>query len=141
VRRDYTAEASALFARFAERHSLHFEIDHDAPIELLWTFPVQPGLLRPLTLGLQNRDELNFGVEDFWSYFFPFQKAAARFEQIIDAWLKSQARILVTGRRGRVLELLEDGEWVAVYRANRILPFKGLPRAILSNLPAEDETT
>lgn len=70
-RTDYTTQAKALFGRFAERHGLSYAISPDAPVEVLWTFPEQPKLSMPITLGLQNLDELNFGVSDFWSYFFP----------------------------------------------------------------------
>ena len=66
--RDYTQEAEALFARVAERHSLRFEIDASAPVEVLWRFPKQEQLSLPITLALQNNDELNFGVAKFWSY-------------------------------------------------------------------------
>lgn len=62
---DYTQEATALFAHFAERHRLAHIVEPDAPIEMLWEFPEQRGLSLPITLGLQNGDELNFGVVDF----------------------------------------------------------------------------
>ena len=87
ARRDYTAEAEALFGRFAERHGLSYDVETGVPMEVCWTFPVQPKLSMPLTLGLQNCDELNFGVSDFWSYFFPFQNVADEFERILDAWV------------------------------------------------------
>lgn len=69
---DYTHEAEALFARIAERRGLRFEIDQKAPVEVLWRFPKQEQLSVPIVLALQNNDELNFGVADFWSYLFPF---------------------------------------------------------------------
>jgi len=65
-RRDYTAEAEALFQRFAERHKLAYEVDTGVPMEVCWTFPEQAKLSLPITLGLQNYDELNFGASDFW---------------------------------------------------------------------------
>jgi len=77
---DYSEEAAALFARFAERHRLIYSVEPDAPIEVLWEFPEQQGLSFPVTLGLQNGDELNFGVADFWSSFFPFERSASTFE-------------------------------------------------------------
>jgi len=82
----YTDEATALFSRFAKRHGLH-HLEIDAPVEVLWEFPIQTGLSLPLTLGLQNNDELNFGVPGFWSYFFPFPRIAEEFESCLDAWL------------------------------------------------------
>jgi hypothetical protein len=102
---------------------------------VLWTFPAQNRLYHPLTLGLQNLDELNFGVSDFWSYFFPFDRAIAEFERLLDAWVSGQARILVTGRRGRVLQRLDGDEWTTVYQAGRILPFRGVPKIVIQNEP------
>ena len=58
---DYTPQATTLFSRFAERHGLAYQAV-DAPVEILWEFPEQVGLSLPMTLGLQNNDELNFGV-------------------------------------------------------------------------------
>ncbi|MDP2046859.1 MAG: Sua5/YciO/YrdC/YwlC family protein [Deltaproteobacteria bacterium] len=43
----------------------------------------------PLTLGLQNSDELNFGVADFWSYFFPFDDVAREFGDHLDLILEA----------------------------------------------------
>ena len=91
------------------------------------TFRTQAGLTLPITLGLQNGDELNFGVADFWSYFFPFPDVATQFEEIIDAWVAGTARIAVFGQRGRVLEVCEGGQWRSVYSANRL--FRGRARA------------
>jgi hypothetical protein len=58
-RRDYPPEATALFSRFAERHGLAYQAV-DAEVDLLWEFPEQLGLRFPMTLGLQNSDEVNF---------------------------------------------------------------------------------
>jgi len=117
----YVAEATALFKAFAERHDLTF-VKKEAPVELLWEFPVQTKLSLPVTLGLQNNDELNFGVDHFWSYFFPFPKSAAKFTQIIDAWVEGRARLV---RKQRFmnwlsltkLELKKGDTWMTVYRA------------------------
>jgi hypothetical protein len=117
---DHTNEATALFGRFARRHGLdHLEID--APVEVLWEFPIQRGLSLPLTLGLQNRDELNFGVPGFWSYFFPFSRIAEEFESCLDAWLIGEARIVRRRRflqvaSSSILEVRKDSEWKIVCR-------------------------
>jgi hypothetical protein len=85
----YADEATALFDRFAQRHELdHLEVD--APADVLWEFPIQKGLGLPLTLCLQNWDELNFGVPGFWSYFFPFPNVAEEFESHLDAWFQGR---------------------------------------------------
>lgn len=132
---DYTNEATKLFTRFAERHDLCYDMDTEAPIELLWTFPVQEGLTFPITLGLQNGDEINFGVSDFWSYFFPFEDTAQQVERVLDAWMIGEARIAITGPWGRVLQLWDHGRWTTVYRANRYLPLWRKPKRTLENMP------
>ena len=135
MRQARSEDAEQLFRRFAERHGLRYEAQPDPPIELLWTFPAQPKLSRAVTLGLQNMDELNFGVGDFWSYFFPFADVAAEFEAVLDAWVAGEAPIIVAGRRGRILEVLRGDRLESVYRAGRLLPFPGKPRAIIRNQP------
>lgn len=133
--RDYTAEAETLFRRFAEKHGLHYVVEA-APMEVCWTFPVQPKLFMPITLGLQNADELNFGVSDFWSYFFPFESVAERFEHAIDSWVTGDARIAVTGRRGRLLQVKEGDRWRSVYGANGCLfPLRWTPLRYEMNQP------
>ena len=126
-RTDYTTQAEALFGRFAERHGLSYTIVSDAPVEVLWTFPEQPKLSMPITLGLQNSDELNFGVFEFWSYFFPFEAVTEEFERAIDAWVCGNARIAVGRGMGRKLQVREGDKWATVYGANGCLlplPFK-----------------
>jgi hypothetical protein len=49
TRSDHTAEAEALFRRFAERHGLAYTVETEVPIEVCWTFPEQPKLSLPLT--------------------------------------------------------------------------------------------
>lgn len=132
---DNRGEASALFARFADRHALRFHaVDHPA-LDLCWEFPAQERLSRPISLALQNTDELNFGVADFWSYFFPIGDVSARVEAILDAWVGGEARIAMLGRRTRLLEVRQpDGSWAVEYRANPPL-FRTLrkPDGFISN--------
>lgn len=105
-------------------------------MEVCWTFPQQPKLSLPITLGLQNVDELNFGVSDFWSYFFPLENAAKRFEDAIDAWVRGDARILVTGFRSRLLQVRRGSGWQSIYGANGCLfPFRWAPFRIVMNEP------
>ncbi len=120
-RDDYTHEAEALFQRFADRHSLTYMIEV-APMEVCWTFPEQRKLSLSVTLGLQNLDELNFGVSDFWSYFFRFERVADQFERILDAWVGGDARVAVIGPIGRILQVRDGRRWKSVYHANRFLP-------------------
>jgi hypothetical protein len=117
----HTQDAEALFQRFANRHGLTYTVETE-PMEVCWTFPQQPKLSLPVTLGLQNSDELNFGVSDFWSYFFPFEKVADKFERILDAWVRGDARVAIVGPIARILQVRDGGRWRAVYHANRFLP-------------------
>ncbi|WP_156340206.1 hypothetical protein [Sphingomonas sp. Leaf17] len=130
---DHSEEATALFTRFAERHRLVYTVVPDAPIEVLWEFPEQDGLSFPITLGLQNGDELNFGVADFWSNFFPFEKSALTFERALDAWVAGDARIVRVALGGRALQLLDTGQWTTVYRANCLLPVPRDPKRTITN--------
>jgi len=137
-RRDYTTEAEELFRRFAERHTLTYQIETGVPMEVCWTFPEQPKLSIPLTLGLQNCDELNFGVSDFWSYFFPFETVSDEFERILDAWVAGNARVATTGFRSRLLQVREGTRWKTVYGANGCLfPFRWTPFGFVTNEPDE----
>ena len=63
--KDRKADAEALFRDFANRHSLAIEKVDNPNVELLMRLPRQMGLSFELTLGLQNRDELNVGFEGF----------------------------------------------------------------------------
>ncbi len=87
-------------------------------MDILWTFPAQSRLPFALTLGLQNGDELNFGVEDFWSYFFPFDKVAEQFENLLDAWISGEARIAMFTAETGQLQIRKQNKWETVYRAN-----------------------
>ena len=138
-RRDYTAEAEALFQRFAERHELTYDVETGVPMEVCWTFPEQPKLSLPLTLGLQNCDELNFGVSDFWSYFFPFEVVADKFERILDAWVAGIVRVAIMRGRGRLLQVREGDGWKAAYGANGCLfPLRRWPRGFVQNRPGTE---
>ena len=134
-KRDHTREAEALFQRFAERHDLSYIIEA-APIEVCWTFPEQSKLSLPVTLCLQSGDELNFGVADFWSYFFPFQDVAEEFECILNAWVRGEARVAILGPVARVLQVRDEGRWKSVYHANRLLPIWRPPIRTIRNHPS-----
>jgi len=106
-------------------------------MEVCWTFPEQAKLSLPLTLGLQNCDELNFGVSDFWSYFFPFEAVADKFERILDAWVVGDARVATTGLRSRLLQVREGNRWRTVYGAGGCLfPFRSTPFGFVFNEPS-----
>ena len=138
LRVDFTAEAEVLFSVFAARHELTYRVLEDqeaakAGIELLWTFPVQPGLTRAIVLGLQNGDELTFGVDGFWSFFFPFPAVQQEFASILDAWISRRARVVrYRWLGGRTLDLLTEDGWKSVYYANT-WPWRGRPVSITMN--------
>ncbi|HWW12851.1 MAG TPA: hypothetical protein VN018_10050 [Brevundimonas sp.] len=133
-RRDHTPDAEALFARFAKRHGLTYAVQTGAPVEVMWLFPRQDGLNLPITLGLQNGDELNFGVADFWSHIFPFGAVADDFETLLDAWVTGDARIQVLGGRHRILQRRNGDRWETVYRANPpLLPLSQRVREVIVN--------
>jgi hypothetical protein len=114
---DNTSAAIELFARFAARHGLTYNV-RDTPPDPYWLFPVQPGVSLPFGLGLRGRDELNLEVEDFDTYIFPFESEQSYFEKIIDSWVRGEARIVekyTVFRRTLELQLLESGRWVLGY--------------------------
>ena len=83
------------------------------------TIPAQPGLDFDIVLGLQNRDELNIGVGNFWSYFFPVEGGLDHVVEIIRAlvtgsgWLKEFRQF---GRLVKIeLHLPNAGESSVVY--------------------------
>lgn len=103
-------------------------------MEVCWTFPEQEKLFLPVTLGLSNCDELNFGASDFWSYFLPFERVADRFERILHAWVAGDARIAIMRGRGSLLQVREEGGWKSVYGANGCLfPIRRWPRGYVHN--------
>lgn len=135
-RKDYTTEAKALFARFAARHGLTYRVD-DAPVEVLWEFPVQAGLYHPIVLCLQNSDELSFGVGEFWCYLFPYPAVETKFDGWIDAWVEGRARTEM--RYGWLIHgpdlQIRNGElWKSVYWAGSHW-FHQPPPQIVMNTP------
>jgi hypothetical protein len=109
----------------------------DAPVEVLWEFPIQPGLHHPIVLCLQNNDELSFGVNEFWTYLFPFPDKSAFFERIIDAWVEGRARIVPhPGWLLQTLELqiLENGVWAEAYSARSLARKRPGPRVLMNKL-------
>jgi hypothetical protein len=137
ARKDYTTEAVELFARFADNHRLAYAV-LDAPVEVLWEFPVQDGLTLPVTLGLQNNDELNFGVPGFWSYFFPYPSVHTAFAETLDAWVVGRARIHNRGYwRGRVLEILTASGWTRIYTAHMPIRWRHATK-IIQNRPVDE---
>lgn len=124
-RPNYARDAISLFTRFSQRHELTYHVKEEpvldeAGVDVWWEFPVQSNLQWPVTLMLQNFDELSFGVPGFWSYFFPFPSVVNKFETYIDAWVVGKARIVRRPGRWRIisssdLEFFSEGKWTRVY--------------------------
>jgi hypothetical protein len=129
MRIDYTAEAEALFRDFARRHSFAIETVDEPNMELLMRIPQQPGLSFELTLGLQNKDEVNIGFEKFWSFFFPYEDARQLVSELLDAIVAGDCRLATHEQLGwvvkRELEQRSVGNWRTVYTAYSLfkIPF------------------
>ena len=68
----HTEEAKVIYTAFANKNGLEFFEESNEDGDTFFVFPAQPKLRFELTLGLQNGDEANIGIESFWSYIFPF---------------------------------------------------------------------
>lgn len=94
---DTEALARSVFAEIGRRFpSLSMVENHNDPVEISITMPVQSGLAYEVWLCLQNRDELGFSVGHFYIEFFPCTKPD-RVERYIDAvngFLSGEYRIL-----------------------------------------------
>ena len=89
--------ARGVFAEIAKRFpSLTMVENHDDPVEISITMPVQPGLSHKVWLCLQNHDELGFSAGRFYCEWFPCTKSA-KVEKYLDAvtgFLSGRYRIL-----------------------------------------------
>lgn len=136
---DYTSGAEALFRDFARRNSFTIERVDKPDFELLMFVPKQPGLSFELTLGLQNGDELNVGFDEFWSYFFPYEKKHRVVADALDALALGDCRLAIHKQFGgvvkRELERRLNGRWQRIYTAfERFqIPFLGTDVTYLLN--------
>jgi hypothetical protein len=117
--RSHAAEAEALFREIAAQAKLSIERVDEPQVELLMRLPKQAGLAFDVTLGLQNADELNLGVDAFWSSIFPFPRVQEDFRRVALEFLAGRSRIAEFSRRGRVfkqvLQAPDGGGWRRVY--------------------------
>jgi hypothetical protein len=94
---DTEAIARVVFAEIAKRFpSLQMIENHDDPVEVSITMPVQQGLSHKIWLCLQNHDELGFSVGHFYCEWFPCTKSD-RVQKYLDAvigFLLGKNRIL-----------------------------------------------
>ena len=94
---DTEAVARDVFAEIAKRFpSLNMVENHDDPVEISITMPVQPGLSHKIWLCLQNQDELGFGVGRFYCEWFPCTKPekAEKYLDTVTGFLSGEYRIL-----------------------------------------------
>ena len=128
---DTEAIARNVFAEIAKRFpSLQMVENHEDPVEISITMPVQPGLSHKVWLCLQNGDELGFSAGNFYIEFFPCTKPD-RVEKYLDAvsgFLSGKYRIIEHYRGTRCywarLQKPEDDRWRTVANwATLWLPF------------------
>ncbi len=129
---EFYDKAIVLFERLAARHQLIYNIEVEPEVDILWTFPAQTKLALPITLCLQG-DELNFGVERFWSYYFPYEKVAQHFETTINNWVNGDARLAIFGKNGRLLQVCEETNWKTVYSCGGLFMRWRRPNGYLNN--------
>jgi hypothetical protein len=139
ARRDFTIEAEALFHEIVAATGLTYQQDHEWP-ELIWKLPIQHGLSVPMMLGLQNDDELNLGIGDFWSYIFPFPKVQHDFRRLAIGFVEGRCRVSEWRRMGvlykRTLEEPDGLQWRRAYTEHLFplpLPFGARQRTYIVN--------
>jgi hypothetical protein len=119
TRKDFTAEAEALFREIIAETRLQYEPDTSAPVEVLWRLPIQEKLSVEMLFGLQNADELNLGIGPFWSHIFPFEKGQHDFRRLALGFIHGHCRVAEWRRLGvlckRVLEEPESHAWRTAY--------------------------
>lgn len=124
-RRNFTADAEALFQEIISEAGLRHERDLSAPVELLWRLPVQAGLSVEMQFGLQNADELNLGIGRFWSSMFPFNKVQRDFRRLALGFIEGRCRVAEWRRMGllykKTLEEPEGSTWRTAY-TEHVLP-------------------
>ena len=95
--RDAETIARAVFMEIAKRFpSLQMVENHDDPVEISITMPIQAGVSHEVWLCLQNQDELGFRVGRFYCEWFPCTKPekAERYLDAVTGFLSGEYRIL-----------------------------------------------
>jgi hypothetical protein len=122
--------------------------DPSLPMELNATIPVQAGVVYPINVTLQNRDELHFSVGHFWLEWFPCsnEERASAFIDAVSGFLAGRHRILehYRGRRCVMAELQkeEPGEqWATFGTCSRLslpLPWRKRYRVLINRAHATE---
>ncbi len=130
---DFTAEAEAIFRRIAAHQKLNIARESETPDEVMFLLSSIDPSHQAVTLGLQNGDELCFGVDGFRSYFFPFGEIKGVFEKAVAGWFTGQTRLAYYWRGKRLVKIylqvkLKNGKWQRIYTEYKtwFLPFLAL---------------
>ena len=114
-RRDFCEEARALFLSIAADAQLSGTFSNEAPVDVLFKLPRQKGLSLPISLMLQNLDELHFAGTDWQFCWFPFRDVDSDFREAVTGFLKGQYRVKEYWRgnrfRGGKLQGPSDSGW------------------------------
>jgi hypothetical protein len=142
---EYLRIAKEAFREIQSRFpGLRLVEDSSVPVELNVDIPVQAGVIYPINLNLQNRDELHFSVGHFWLEWFPCssEEKVCAFIDAVSGFLAGRYRILehYRGRRCVKAELQKEepeGQWSTFGTYSRLsipLPWRKQYR-VLINLP------
>ena len=117
---DHASEAEAMFHRIAQRQGLEIGRDPLNPDDFVFELVSDVEDDPMVTLGLQNGDELNFSVHDFWCHFFPFDDMKGLFEKTVEGWFSGQSRLVYRWRGRRLIKIelqvkMKNGKWQRVY--------------------------
>jgi hypothetical protein len=111
---DYLQIARKAFREIQSRFlGLQLVEDPSVSVELNVNIPVQAGVIYPINLNLQNRDELHFSVGHFRLKWFPCsnEEALSAYIDTVSGFLAGRYRILehYRGRRCVKAELQKEG--------------------------------
>ena len=130
----YQPATRAAFAEFARRHRLHLRWRDDVPLEVVCTFPVQPGLSLEVSLGLEKGTIHCWG--EGWDLpaadlHHPDSGLPGDLEEALDALVEGWGRVLIrTAYKASTpfwvsLQVCRDGRWRTIRRRTG-LPFPPL---------------
>lgn len=142
MNRDPLQVSQEVIARIARQFpNLEMEQCPDDPVDMSVILPVQSGLKHRVWLGLQNDDELCFGVGALQGHWFPCteQSKVDAYCETVVGFLSGSFRVLEHYRGSRCvksqLQRLDGEAWKAVYTHGHLswpFPWKKSYR-ILSN--------
>lgn len=113
---DHSISAQELYISFAKRFGLRFEKETNKYGDKFLVVPKQEGLNFQITLGLTGLDEAHIGVDDFWSYIFPFPEKIDYLNNTLNGLYEGIVRLAEYQQFGRVTKrCLLNGEDVKIY--------------------------